>query len=102
MKSSVVTSPSTNDSPRTFPMRAASANAAVTSSTSMPAARIMLGGLPAAVLHTSAWMMRNTFSSERVASSRANAATTNETIRSPVERSPMLPNAFAASPPMPA
>jgi len=94
--------PSRNDSPRSFPMAPTIASAKVTTRTSTPAARIMLGGLPARVCHTSAWTIRNTLSSARVASSNANVATKNEATRWPVDRSPMLANAFPASPPIPA
>lgn len=98
----VATRPRRNDSPRSLPMRATIANANVTTSTSTPAARAMLGGFPARVCHTSAWTIRSTFNSARVARSSANVATKNETIRWPVLSSPMLSNALPAKPPMPA
>ncbi len=102
MNSNVAISPARNDTVRSFPTRAEIASAAVTMSTSAPAALAVCGALPASVCHTSAWTMRSTFSSARVARNSANAATKNDTMRCPVERSPMPANAFAARPPIPA
>lgn len=102
MYASVATSPATNDRSRRAPASAANANATVTRRTRAPTARIMLGGLPARVCHTSACTMRNTFNSARVARSNAKAATKNDRMRWAVDRSPMPENAFAANPPMPA
>lgn len=93
--------PNNVDRSRTAPISAATASAKVTTSTSAPAARAMLGGFPARVCHTSAWTMRSTFSNARVASNRANPATKNDSTRWSVDRSPTLLNAFAATPPMP-
>ena len=59
---------------RTIPIRAEIASATVTSSTSAPAARVALFGLPGLVCHTSACTMRSTFSSDRVARKSANPA----------------------------
>jgi len=102
MKKSVATRPASTDVDRSCPISAEIASASVTSSTSAAAARVALAGLPALVCHTSAWTMRRTFSSARVASSSAKAATKNDRIRWLVERSPIPANAFAASPPIPA
>ena len=101
-KSTVPKSPSRNDWPRTSPIRAMIASATVTTRTSTPAARSMLGGLPARVRHTSACTIRNTLSNARVARTNAKDATKNDTMRCSVERSPMLEKAFPARPPMPA
>ena len=87
---------------RTFPISAEIANPTVTISTSAPAARVALLGLPGLVCHTRACTMRSTLSSARVARRSANPATKNERIRCPVERSPIPANAFAANPPIPA
>ncbi len=102
MKSNVATRPARNDTWRTVPIRAEIASATVTSSTSAPAARVALFGLPGVVCHTSACTIRKTFSNDRVARSSANPATKNEKTRCPVERSPIPAKAFAAKPPIPA
>ena len=101
-KSSVTTRPARNDSLRSLPTRSARPSATVTMPTTANAARVGFSGLPARVCQISACTMRSTFSSARVARNNANPATTKETIRSVVERSPTLAIALAASPPMPA
>ncbi len=102
MYTMVATSPSRTDWPRSLPTKTAMSRANVTRRTSAPAARVAFAAFPARVCQIRACTIRSTFSSARVASNSANAATTNETTRSVVERSPTLDSAFAASPPIPA